>query len=222
VRAMAAALALAALVCACIAPPAWVPVRTDRRDLLVGAGAVVLASSGAGPARAEFVRRGAPKTKDGSIPPGYVPPELMAKTVGTNVVTPNGLDYVMTAAGPSDEKSARNGPPKSGSVVWVKFTGHLNGFDGQVFDSTKIRNKRSGKNRDYTEAELNNDSSMTDGMFEALKLMKVGQKGRFVQPPRLSYAAGEKAMDIEDAEVKRIEPNTTLYYEVELVNIVRP
>lgn len=194
---------------------AWVSSPQGRRAALQQTTAGLVAAAGASPAVA------ADKKKD--IPPGYVPPELRATEVGKKIVTPNGLEYEPIEIGTA-ENGPRDGPPRSGSNVWVKFTGRTQSFDGPIFDSSKYRGGRKADKQDYVELRLNQEPTITNGMYEALKLMKVGGKGRFVQPAPLSYGDGKKAFEgDDDGEVKeKIPAGETLYYEVELLRIVKP
>lgn len=157
------------------------------------------------------------------VPPGYLPAGLVATKVGEKVVTPNGLIYEPLDLGTSEE-GPRNGPPRKGSNVWVKYTAHVDGFDGPVFDSSKIRGARKPVKTEYIEARLNYETTLTNGLFEALKLMKVGGRGRFIQPPKLGYSGGNGAAFDGDpeSEVKQVPANATLYYDVELVRIIKP
>lgn len=162
------------------------------------------------------------EAKDEKKQLGYVPPELLATYAGQKIVTPNGLEYEAIEVGTTGT-SKRDGPPRGGSRVWVKFTGHIDGFDGKIFDSSFIRGQRKPSKPDYAEITLNFEPSISNGMFEALKLMKTGAKGRFVQPPLLCYADGQKSFSgDEDAEVKTVPANSTTYYTVELLQIVKP
>lgn len=160
------------------------------------------------------------------IPPGYVPADFMPngkKEVGQKIVTPNGLEYEMLQAG-TDKEGRRHGPPHSGSKAWVKFTGHVDDWNGPVFDSSAVRGARNPGKDEYVEIALNGETTITNGLFEALKLMKVGEKGRFMQPPSLSYKLGAAAFESDSdlPVVVNVAAGTPLYYDVELVNIVKP
>lgn len=160
--------------------------------------------------------------KPADVPPGYLPSGLVATKVGEQVVTPNGLIYEPLEIGTAEE-GPRNGPPRKGSTVWAKFTGHINSFDGPVFDASKFRGQRKPVKTDYVEIRLNFEPFVPNGLTEALKLMKVGGKGRFTQPPKLSFNEGKTAFaGDDDSEVKEVPANATLYYEVELMRIIKP
>jgi len=189
----------------------------DRRTALqrvAGAAMLPILVSGVptGPVLAE--------TKE--IPPGYVPRGTLAKAVGEKLVTPNGLIYEPIELGTTGT-GPRDGPPMSGTAVEVRFTGHVDSFDGPIFDSSALRGLRKPAKEDFIEVRLNLEPTLTNGLFEAMKLMKVGGKGRFIQPPLLSYREGKsKMIGDEESPVKEIPANSTLYYQVELVRIIKP
>mmetsp|Transcript_62277 Transcript_62277/g.163545 ORF Transcript_62277/g.163545 Transcript_62277/m.163545 type:complete len:233 (-) Transcript_62277:340-1038(-) len=195
---------------------AFVSPPQGRRAALQQAGAG-LALLGAGPAVAVVNDKGQ------EIYLGFVPAGFSATTVGEKVTTPNGLEYEPIEIG-SAETGPRVGPPRSGSVVYAKFVGHTESFTGPVFDSSMLRGGRKADKQEYVEMRLNQEPTMTNGLYEALKLMKVGGKGRFIQPPNLSYSEGRVGFDPDDdGEVKgKIPPGQTLYYTVELIQIVKP
>ncbi|CAK9033251.1 unnamed protein product [Durusdinium trenchii] len=114
----------------------------------------------------------------------------------------------------------RDGPVKKYAKIWLKFTGHVGNFDGPVFDSSTLR--RNGQ-KDYVEITADLDDSFAPAMWEAVHRMKVGEQGRFVQPPSMSFGEGTMPLEgAENSDVKQIPPGSTLYYEVELVRIIRP
>eukprot|EP00443_Scrippsiella_acuminata_P009873 CAMPEP_0115225662 /NCGR_PEP_ID=MMETSP0270-20121206/30224_1 /TAXON_ID=71861 /ORGANISM="Scrippsiella trochoidea, Strain CCMP3099" /LENGTH=262 /DNA_ID=CAMNT_0002640047 /DNA_START=54 /DNA_END=838 /DNA_ORIENTATION=- len=148
-------------------------------------------------------------------------PSFALDPLGT-ITTKSGLVYERLVPG-TEGTSRRDGPPRFASRVWVRYTAHVDGFDGPVFDSSSFRGMRRPSKNDYVELTVSVDPGYPDGMYQALKLMKVGEKGRFVIPPELSYAEGKIAFDgDQDATVKKVDKNTTTYYDVELVNIIRP
>jgi FKBP-type peptidyl-prolyl cis-trans isomerase len=114
-----------------------------------------------------------------------------AKRVGVQT-TPSGLQYeVLTAA---------EGPkPTAESVVRVHYRGTL--IDGREFD----RSDPSGEGVSFS---LN---QVIPGWTEAVQLMSVGSKYRFVVPPQIAY--GERGSPPD------IGPNATLIFEVELLGI---
>jgi len=104
----------------------------------------------------------------------------------------SGLQYEILEAG--------DGPtPTADDQVSVHYRGTL--VDGTVFDSSYDRGKPAtfAPNR------------VIKGWTEALQMMPVGSKWRLVIPPELGY--GERAQG-------PIPPNSTLIFEVELLDIV--
>ncbi|MES9969262.1 MAG: FKBP-type peptidyl-prolyl cis-trans isomerase [Candidatus Thiodiazotropha sp.] len=110
-----------------------------------------------------------------------------------NVVTQkSGLQYEVLTPG-------KGASPQSGDSVEVHYHGTL--IDGAVFDSSVQRGKTATFNVDR----------VVPGFSEALLLMKPGAKWRIVIPPELGY--GERGAG------KKIGPNETLIFELELIKI---
>jgi len=89
---------------------------------------------------------------------------------------------------------------KSGDRIAVNFMGYLK--DRNLFDS----NLDSGKPYEFTIGK----GEVVQGWDKGLIGMKVGEKRKLVVPPELGYGSEEK---------ENIPKNSTLYYEVELVEI---
>lgn len=176
-----------------------------------------------GGAAAALLTGSAAEAKEKEIPPGYVPGGLFAKKVGEKITTPNGVVYEAIALG-TDGSGLRDGPPRSGATLEVRFVGRVNGFDGPIFDSAYLRGQRKPNKADFIEARINVDPGISLGLCEALKLMKVGGKGRAVVPGKLSYSEGKTDYQgDEDGEYKeKVKKDEPLYYEVELVRIIKP
>lgn len=109
--------------------------------------------------------------------------------------TADGLQYkvIKEGTGPS---------PKATDTVTVNYEGKL--IDGTVFDSSYKRGQPAT-------FPLN---AVIRGWTEGLQLMKVGGKSQFFIPADLGY--GERAMGSE------ISPNSTLIFDVELLEIKAP
>jgi FKBP-type peptidyl-prolyl cis-trans isomerase FkpA len=113
-----------------------------------------------------------------------------AKRTGVQT-TASGLQYEVLSAG--------GGPrPTANDAVRVHYRGTL--IDGTEFDSSL--------QGDPVTFQV---SGVIPGWSEALQLMPVGSKYRFVIPPELAYGVMGSAPDIG--------PNATLVFEVELVGI---
>ncbi|MEO5347329.1 MAG: FKBP-type peptidyl-prolyl cis-trans isomerase [Magnetococcus sp. YQC-9] len=109
------------------------------------------------------------------------------------ITTPSGLQYEVLQEG--------NGPkPKATDHVKVHYHGTL--LDGTVFDSSVTR-------KEPVTFPLNR---VIPGWTEGVQLMPVGSKYRFVIPPNLAYGA--------KGAPPKIEPESTLIFEVELLAIV--
>ena len=107
--------------------------------------------------------------------------------------TQSGLQYQILKQG--------TGPsPKANSIVKVNYEGRL--IDGTVFDSSIARNQAA-------EFQV---SQVIQGWTEGLQLMKEGAEYRFFIPAQLGYG------QIGSGDV--IEPNSTLIFDVELIEIL--
>ncbi|ANS86637.1 FKBP-type peptidyl-prolyl cis-trans isomerase [Vibrio scophthalmi] len=91
--------------------------------------------------------------------------------------------------------------PKDTDTVEVHYKGTL--IDGTQFDSSYDRNETAT-------FPLNR---VISGWTEGLQLMPVGSKFKFVLPPELAYGS---------QDTPTIPANSTLVFEVELVNIDKP
>lgn len=109
------------------------------------------------------------------------------------ITTPSGLQYEVITLGTGAK-------PTLESNVEVNYEGKT--IDGKVFDSSYERGTT-------TSFKLSN---VITGWQEGLQLMPVGSKFRFYIPSELAY--GERGAGND------IEPNATLIFEVELLNIV--
>ena len=107
------------------------------------------------------------------------------------VVLPSGLQYEIMVEG----KGAKPGPR---DVVTTHYHGTLT--DGSVFDSSVERRAPASFPLDRVIA----------GWTEGLQLMSVGSKWKFFIPSNLAYG---------DRRIPGIPPNSTLIFEVELLDI---
>lgn len=109
------------------------------------------------------------------------------------VTLPSGLQYEVLKTGDGTK-------PKASDKVKCHYHGTL--INGTVFDSSVQRG----------EPATFGVSQVIPGWVEALQLMNVGSKWRLFIPSELAY--GERGAG------ETIEPNSTLVFEVELLDIV--
>jgi len=105
--------------------------------------------------------------------------------------TTSGLSYKYLSFGKGEK-------PQKNDRVYVHYTGKLE--DGKVFDDSYKRNEPI--------AFILGKGMVIKGWDEGVALLKTGDKASFIIPPSLGY--GSKDMGI-------IPPNSTLYFDVELV-----
>lgn len=105
---------------------------------------------------------------------------------------PSGLQYRVLRRG-------KGRKPRAGDTVVTHYKGTL--VDGTVFDSSYAR----GKPATFPV------KGVIRGWTEALQLMPVGSKWELVIPPQLAY--GDRGSG------KKIGPNATLIFEIELLDI---
>ena len=97
-----------------------------------------------------------------------------------------------------------DGPtPNKGQMAKVHYTLTTGGFDGKVVDSSRQR----GKPFRFTVGV----GQVIKGWDEALMKMNVGQRIQLIVPPELGY--GQRGAG------SAIPPNTTLYFDVELLGL---
>jgi peptidylprolyl isomerase len=108
---------------------------------------------------------------------------------------PSGLMYVVLQEG-------NGATPRRGALVEAHYTGRL--LDGTKFDSSRD----GGKPLLF----LVGKGEVIKGWDEAFLSMKIGEKRILVIPPDLAY--GDKGMGT-------IPPNSTLIFEVELINYLQ-
>lgn len=120
--------------------------------------------------------------------------KLIKKKWPKAIKTSSGLKYVVMKAGKGDK-------PKAGNIVIAHYVGTL--LNGKKFDSSVDR----GMPLQFTVGV----GQVIDGWDEALLDMKKGEKRTLIIPPDLGYkAAGSPPV---------IPPNSTLVFEVELLDI---
>lgn len=123
--------------------------------------------------------------------------EVPAEAAGQDLsTTASGLQYVMLAEGGGEQ-------PQPGDVVAVHYEGRL--ADGTVFDSSYSRGDpiRFPLGQGY----------VIPGWEEGIALLREGGKARLVIPPNLAYGDTGAGNGV-------IPPNSTLTFDVELVEIM--
>ncbi len=110
--------------------------------------------------------------------------------------TPSGLQYKYLVMGKGEK-------PVTGDKVSVHYSGKF--ADGKVFDDSYSRNEPIA-------FELGK-GMVIKGWDEGIALLKVGDKASFIIPPALGY--GSKDLGV-------IPPNSTLYFDVELMKVEKP
>jgi FKBP-type peptidyl-prolyl cis-trans isomerase len=105
---------------------------------------------------------------------------------------PSGLQYKVIASGDGET-------PNANDTVLCHYTGHF--ISGKVFDSTQ-----GGEPAKFTV------DGVIDGWTEALLMMKTGDKWMLYIPAAMAYGEGGG---------QTIPPNSSLVFEIELVEIVR-
>lgn len=108
-------------------------------------------------------------------------------------MTKSGLQYKVL-------KSGKGKSPKATDTVVVHYKGAL--IDGTVFDTSYDRGEP-------TTMPVND---FIAGWVEALQLMKVGDKWQLFVPSNLAYR--------DQQQGQHIGPNSTLTFEIELLEIV--
>ncbi|CAJ1381648.1 unnamed protein product, partial [Effrenium voratum] len=165
------AAACAVLALAPLRSVAWLSPAACRRQLFTGLGLGLLPNL---PALAEE-----------QVPLGSIPVDMVATAVGEKVTTPNGVIYEPLEMGTS-EGGLRNGPPRGGANVVLRYKAHIDGFDGPVFDSSELRGSRKPNKIDAVECRLNVDWGGEDlgketggaqGVQELLLLMQGAGNG---------------------------------------------
>ena len=120
--------------------------------------------------------------------------DILTKIESTDYIqTDRGLQYRIIKEG----KGTKN--PDPNSVVTVHYVGKFE--NGEEFDSSYSRNKPASFHV----------NGVIPGWTEALQLMRVGDKWELILPSELGYGS--------QGAGSTIPPNTTLVFEVELLEI---
>jgi peptidylprolyl isomerase len=123
-------------------------------------------------------------------------PKTVKLKLNVEQTTASGLKIKLTEKGKGKQAEA-------GSTVAVHYTGTL--MDGKKFDSSRDRGQpitfKLGEGR------------VIKGWDEGIALLKVGDRATFTIPPAIAY--GDRDMGV-------IPPNSTLIFDVELVDVIEP
>lgn len=126
--------------------------------------------------------------KQNKIPPPF-------NIIGKDTVKlKSGLRYIITHENPEGDQAY------NGRTVEVHYTGYFE--DGSVFDASYPTG--------HTFKFILANGHVIAGWDEGIRLMKTGDKFRFIIPPKLGY--GDKKEGL-------IPPNTTLIFDVELISV---
>jgi FKBP-type peptidyl-prolyl cis-trans isomerase len=125
-------------------------------------------------------------------------PQPAAAQEGKTTELANGLKYTDTKLGTGEEA-------KSGFMVSVHYTGWVwkNGAKGAQFDSSHDR----GQPITFTLGK----HEVIPGWEQGISGMKIGGQRTLIIPPELAYGGKSPSA--------LIPPNSTLYFEVELVSV---
>src|SRR5262245_36213152 len=132
-------------------------------------------------------------SKSEASAPNAAATNVASAPAGDVVTTASGLKYQVLKHGTGTVS------PKATDTVKVHYHGTL--LDGTVFDSSVERGEPIS-------FPLN---QVIPGWTEGLQLMKVGDKFKFEIPPNLAYGPNSPS--------PKIPPNSTLVFEVELIEI---
>ena len=142
----------------------------------------------------EFFQRIQNEKKELNLKAGKEFQEINKQKAGVTTL-PNGLQYEILEKG-------EGALPKSTDTVEVHYEGTL--IDGSIFDSSI----RRGEPASFPV------TAVIPGWTEGLQLMKVGSKYKLYIPSKIAY--GERGVS------QVIPPNSTLIFEVELLEILPP
>jgi FKBP-type peptidyl-prolyl cis-trans isomerase FkpA len=214
------ALTLAIALCAAATLARAAEPQTDEQKALYALGVAMsqnLSSFGLTDAELEIVKTGLSDGARGKTPPNYDPqPHFVkltemqktrqaaaGKAVIDKAVAEKGAKRTASGLVITTIKEGTGPAPKATDTVKVHYHGTLP--NGKVFDSSRLRGEPA-------EFALN---EVIKCWTEGVQLMKVGGKSKLVCPPDIAY--GDQARPGSP-----IPPGSTLIFEVELLEIVKP
>ncbi len=119
---------------------------------------------------------------------------------GDTILTSTGLKYIMTSKGSGDK-------PKAGQKVEVYYTGKF--LNGREFESNR---------KDEPFKFTVGVQQAIPGWDEGVLLMKEGEKGILILPPKLAYGKSGIKDPSNDGQYM-VPPETPVMYEIDLVDI---
>ncbi len=134
---------------------------------------------------------------DTASQPEATPTSSFVFIEGEAMTTDSGLQYAIVEEGDGDS-------PQPGDIVRVHYTGRFS--DDKVFDSSY--------DREEPIQFVVGMGQVIPGWDEGIQLLKAGDKAKFIVPPELAYG--------EEGVGQDIPPNSTLYFEVELLEVLPP
>ena len=119
---------------------------------------------------------------------------------GDTILTSTGLKYIMTSKGSGDK-------PKAGQKVEVYYTGKF--LNGREFESNR---------KDEPFKFTVGVQQAIPGWDEGVLLMKEGEKGILILPPKLAYGKSGIKDPSNDGQYM-VPPETPVMYEIDLIDI---
>ncbi|KAH0639666.1 hypothetical protein KY285_036252 [Solanum tuberosum] len=155
-----------------------------------------------------FGEKGKPASGDGrAVPPNatlQISLELVTWKTVSSVTDDKKVIKKILKEGEGFEK------PNAGAVVKMKLIGKLQ--DGRVF----IKKGHNGENEDELFEFKTDEEQVIDGLDRAVMSMKKGEVALLIIAPDYAFGPSESKQDLGV-----VPPNSTVYYEVELVSFVK-
>ncbi|XP_049406973.1 peptidyl-prolyl cis-trans isomerase FKBP62-like [Solanum stenotomum] len=155
-----------------------------------------------------FGEKGKPASGDGgAVPPNVtlqISLELVTWKTVSSVTDDKKVIKKILKEGEGFEK------PNAGAVVKMKLIGKLQ--DGRVF----IKKGHNGENEDELFEFKTDEEQVIDGLDRAVMSMKKGEVALLIIAPDYAFGPSESKQDLGV-----VPPNSTVYYEVELVSFVK-
>lgn len=110
--------------------------------------------------------------------------------------------------------------PVAGSKMTLLYTGQF--LDGTEFYGSSDRGRPGNVDSPESFEFVVGESSVNDGFDTVVREMKKGEKRLIIVPSALAYAGGGfYARQVEGRKRFVISPNTTLVYEIEVIDIIK-